>query len=212
MYVKCDTLMVNRLKLPLSIRVVQIYRPINIENRAFHLTPNYRYVAARRIKGRKRKKERKDRGWKQLLATNSSERNRSSFPSFYAFLRITGRKLRSLLRALCIEVFDRRNFGVTKSRRAGAVFDLLASIIAAALEAGCDGRGLNCVPFLTNFFNLSRLGQLITGQNDFLAVPVASCRRPRQRVTVFPILFPPLSRHALSYRPVRNQFDLSIVI
>lgn len=142
-----------------------------------------------------------------LLATNSSERNRSSFPSFYAFLRITGRKLRSLLRALCIEVFDRRNFGVTKSRRAGAVFDLLASIIAAALEAGCDGRGLNCVPFLTNFFNLSRLGQLITGQNDFLAVPVASCRRPRQRVTVFPILFPPLSRHALSCRPVRNQFD-----
>lgn len=65
MYVKCDTLMVNRLKLPLSIRVVQIYRPINIENRAFHLTPNYRYVVARRIKGRKRKKERKDRGWKQ---------------------------------------------------------------------------------------------------------------------------------------------------
>lgn len=29
------------------------------------------------------------------------------------------------------------------------------------------GRGLNCVPFLSNFFNLSRLGQLITGQNDF---------------------------------------------
>lgn len=29
------------------------------------------------------------------------------------------------------------------------------------------GRGLNCVPFLSNFFNLSRLGQLITGRNDF---------------------------------------------
>lgn len=29
------------------------------------------------------------------------------------------------------------------------------------------GRGLNCVPFLSNFFNLSRLGQLITSRNDF---------------------------------------------
>lgn len=29
------------------------------------------------------------------------------------------------------------------------------------------GRGLNCVPFLSNFFNLSRLRQLITGRNDF---------------------------------------------
>ena len=44
--------------------------------------------------------------------------------------------------------------------------------------AGNDGRGLNCVPFLTNFFNLSRLGQLITEQNDF---PRCLRRRRRRR-------------------------------
>ena len=74
--------------------------------------------------------------------------------------------------------------GITESSKRRAeevVFDLLVLIIAAArrggrVATGSDGRGLNCVPFLTNFFNLSRLGQLITEQNDF-----PRCLRRRRR-------------------------------
>lgn len=61
--------------------------------------------------------------------------------------------------------------GGGNGRRNAEEFDLrrgaaTAGSIIVARPRAC-GRGLNCVPFLSNFFNLSRLGQLITGRNDF---------------------------------------------
>jgi len=58
----------------------------------------------------------------------------------------------------------RRNVEEFDLRRGVARTATASSIIVAKMSRG---RGLNCVPFLSNFFNLSRLGQLITGRNDF---------------------------------------------